>query len=179
MHALDPWYVDNLVCPVDGTRLKLDDNTLSSVNGRQYSYSVLQHFSTKDARKALGQVGCVLRRDGVAKIQMANWLGVRNLQHQAMRPFREPTAFEVRYWSLGQLRNAFEEFIDPTKITIDCYFGLGGQWADLSCMLDRHKPILTASEGLKRLSSRLPLMCCLADSVHCTATGIGVPVERH
>jgi len=134
-----------------------------------HSYSVLQHFAKDDARKALGEVGRVLRDGGTAKIQMANRLGLRSFQHQLRRRFREPTGFEVRYWPVAELRQAFGDLVGPTTITADCYFGLGWQWADRSYMLPRHKPILLASETLKRLSTVAPVMCHFADSLLCSA----------
>ncbi|MCX7362571.1 MAG: methyltransferase domain-containing protein [Alphaproteobacteria bacterium] len=135
-----------------------------------HSYSVLQHFSKENARKALDEAGRVLRPGGIAKIQMANRLGVRSLQHQVRRGFREPVVFEVRYWSVGDLRRTFEAAIGPTDITVDCYFGLGWQWVDMKYMLGKHKPILFASEMLKRLSRFFPPLRHVADSVFCTAT---------
>ncbi|NQW52521.1 MAG: methyltransferase domain-containing protein [Rhodospirillales bacterium] len=134
-----------------------------------HSYSVLQHFSKDDARRALSETGRVLKTGGLAHIQMANRIGVRSLQHQARRGFREPVMFEVRYWPVGELREAFETAIGPTKITVDCYFGLGWQWVDMKYMQARHKPILLASEALRYLSRFAPPMVHIADSVFCTA----------
>jgi 2-polyprenyl-3-methyl-5-hydroxy-6-metoxy-1,4-benzoquinol methylase/uncharacterized protein YbaR (Trm112 family) len=53
-----------------------------------YSYSVLQHFTKPDVKVALAEVNRTLKRNGLAKIQMANKWGVRSLQHQAKRGFR-------------------------------------------------------------------------------------------
>lgn len=137
---------------------------------RAYSYSVLQHFSKTDAAKTLAEVGRVLKPGGMAKIQMANRLGVRSLQHQAVRRFREPEGFEVRYWSVTDLKAAFRSAIGPTRASADCYFGLGWQWSDYAHMPAKLKLILLASEGLRKLSVGLPPMTNLADSVFLTAT---------
>ncbi|WP_428686320.1 class I SAM-dependent methyltransferase [Reyranella sp.] len=134
-----------------------------------HSYSVLQHFSKEDARRALSETSRVLTSDGLARIQMANRIGLRSLQHQAKRGFREPIMFEVRYWPIGELRKAFETAIGPTKVSVDCFFGLGWQWVDMKYMQARHKPILLASEALRQLSRLLPPMAHAADSVFCTA----------
>ena len=150
----------------DGRWLPFAEETFDTV----HSYSVLQHFSKENARKALAEVGRVLRPQGVARIQMANRLGIRSLQHQMRRGFREPVVFEVRYWPVSELRRAFEAAIGPTRVTVDCYFGLGWQWVDMKYMLPRHKPILIASEMLKRLSRFFPPLRLVADSVFCTAT---------
>ncbi|GEP56555.1 methyltransferase domain-containing protein [Reyranella soli] len=135
-----------------------------------WSYSVLQHFSKMDAKQALHQAGYVLKPGGIAKIQMANWLGIRSLYHQARRGFREPESFEVRYWSTAEIVDAFRTAIGPSTLSVDCYFGLGWQWADMKYMRATHKPILMASEILRRCSQVLTPMQHVADSVFCTAT---------
>lgn len=135
-----------------------------------HSYGVLQHFAKEDARRAFTETGRVLVEGGTAQIQMANRAGLRSLQQQWRRGFREPEGFEVRYWSLGELRQAFEAAIGPMDLTTDCYFGLGWQWRDFRHMRARYKPVLIASEGLRRASTVLPPLRRVADSVVCTAT---------
>lgn len=134
-----------------------------------WSYSVLQHFSRSDARSALHQAGRALKPGGTAKIQMANWLGIRSLYHQARRGFREPESFDVRYWSTSEIANAFTAAIGPATLGVDCYFGLGWQWVDMRYMSPLHKPILAASEVLRRCSLVFTPMTHVADSVFCTA----------
>lgn len=135
-----------------------------------HSYSVVQHLSKDDAGGVLREVGRTLRPGGVAKIQMANWLGVRNFQIRWRRGFRPPEKFDVRYWPLSELKQAFEEAIGPTRLITDCYFGLGWQWADRNVIQGHHKPILVASEVLKRLSRLFPPLTQVADSVYCIAS---------
>ncbi|HZP99353.1 MAG TPA: methyltransferase domain-containing protein [Reyranella sp.] len=137
-----------------------------------YSYSVLQHLAKDNVRLALGELKRVLKPGGSAKIQMAAKHGLRSLQHQARRGFREPVDFEVRYWPVAELARVFAELIGPTRVTTDCYFGLGWQWSDYAHMRPMHKPILIASEALKRLSNILPPLRYVADSVFCTATKV-------
>jgi SAM-dependent methyltransferase/uncharacterized protein YbaR (Trm112 family) len=135
-----------------------------------WSYSVLQHFSKDDAKKALRQAAYVLKPGGTVKIQMANWLGIRSLYHQARRRFREPQSFDVRYWSTPEIADAFTNAIGPSRLSVDCYFGLGWQWVDMKYMQATHKPILVASELLRRCSLVLPPMKHVADSIFCTST---------
>ena len=58
-----------------------------------YSYSVLQHLSKNDVKTALVEVCRVLKNSGLSRIQMAHRIGVRSLQHQIRRQFREPRGF--------------------------------------------------------------------------------------
>jgi SAM-dependent methyltransferase/uncharacterized protein YbaR (Trm112 family) len=150
----------------DGRYLPFVDGTFD----RTYSYSVLQHFSKSDARNTLTEIGRSLKLGGVARIQMANKLGIRSLQHQAARRFREPDHFEVRYYSLWELRRLFEEIIGRTWIAADCYFGLGWQMSDYRHMAGKHKVILLASELLRRTSDVVSPMRVFADSLFCEAT---------
>jgi SAM-dependent methyltransferase len=137
-----------------------------------YSYSVLQHMAKENVRLALGELRRVLKRGGYAKIQMAAKYGVRSLQHQWRRGFREPVNFEVRYWSPAELIRTFDDLIGPTVLTTDCFFGLGWQWSDFAHMRHLHKPILVASEVFKRLSAVVVPLRRVADSVFCTATKV-------
>ncbi|MDB5452165.1 MAG: Methyltransferase protein [Caulobacteraceae bacterium] len=149
----------------DGRFLPFKDASFDAA----YSYSVLQHFARKDAEATLAGVGRVLRPGGLAVIQMAAKYGLRSLQHQAGRGFREPQAFEVRYWSPSQLRAAFEQLIGPSRLRADCYFGLGWQWSDRRFMSGKLKVVLTASEALRRLSDAVPPLRQVADSLFCFA----------
>jgi 2-polyprenyl-3-methyl-5-hydroxy-6-metoxy-1,4-benzoquinol methylase/uncharacterized protein YbaR (Trm112 family) len=134
-----------------------------------YSYSVLQHFSKEDAWAAISQIGRVLKPGGIAKIQMANKWGLRSLYQQTRRALQDARAFDVRYWTIGELKSAFSSAIGKTRITADCFLGLGWQWSDFRYMTGLHKPALIASEVLKRLSDIIPPMRMMADSVFCTA----------
>ena len=92
-----------------------------------FSYSVLQHFSRSDAERAIAEIGRTLRPRGRALVQMPTVLGVRCLYHQARRGFRQPRAFDVRYWTIPALRRLFTQRIGDTSIKVDCYFGIGLQ----------------------------------------------------
>lgn len=134
-----------------------------------YSYSVLQHFGKDDVRKSLDEVCRVLELGGATKIQMANRWGIRSFQHQLARGFREAKEFEVRYWSVSELKEEFERAIGKTSIATDCYFGLGWQWSDFRFMSPKNKLILVFSEVLKRLSTIITPLGYFADSVLLTS----------
>jgi SAM-dependent methyltransferase/uncharacterized protein YbaR (Trm112 family) len=134
-----------------------------------WSYSVLQHFAPEDANAALREVGRVVRPGGLARVQMANRLGLRSLFHMARRRFRRPRDFEVRYWTPASLVAAFDQAIGPTRLDADCFLGLGLQWSDFGRMGGVGKAALLVSEAARRTSIVLPPLKLLADSLFCTA----------
>ncbi len=130
-----------------------------------YSYSVIQHFSRPDARRAIAEIGRVLRPGGIAKVQMPTRFGLRCLYHQARRGFREGRGFEVRYWTAGELARLFTAMIGPTRLDADCYFGIGLQATDAEILTLPLRRVLRASEWLKARSRRWPVLVQAADSV--------------
>jgi ubiquinone/menaquinone biosynthesis C-methylase UbiE len=135
-----------------------------------FSYSVLQHFSKEDARKALDQIRRVLQDGGLSLVQMPNAYGVRCLYHQAKRGFREPRGFEVRYWSPSELLTAFTKLIGESTMSVDGFFGLGIQKSDQNILPFRYKMIIKASEGLRHLTDSLGFLTYLADSLYVQST---------
>lgn len=134
-----------------------------------FSYSVVQHFSKADARQTLDEVARVLRPGGECFIQMPNALGVRSLQHQLRRGFREGRDFEVRYWRPGELVAAFQAAVGPAELSVDCYFGLGLQAADAPLMGPGRQRLIALSEWLRRRAESCAPLRQLADSVYLRA----------
>src|SRR5207248_7798094 len=110
-----------------------------------FSYSVIQHFSRENARKAIQEIGRVMRVNGKSLIQMPTIFGLRCIYHQARRKFREPRDFDVRYWTIPALREMFTESIGSTSFSVDCFFGLGLQAADLRLMPPTHRAAIHTS----------------------------------
>ncbi len=131
-----------------------------------FSYSVIQHFSRDDARVSLTEAGRVLRPGGSCLVQMPNRFGLRCLYHQARRGFRPARNFEVRYWSLPELHRVFASTIGPTGFSVDCFFGIGLQETDMHLMSTSRRFLIHLSEFLRRLSTHLPGLTYLADSVY-------------
>lgn len=134
-----------------------------------FSYSVIQHFSKKDARQSIASVGSVLRSDGISFVQMPNKYGLRSSYHLMKRGFSEGENFDVRYWSPMELKQTFEDAVGPTKLSVDGFFGLGIQPTDARMLPARFKAVLAASEVLRKLSQRLPILTNVADSLYVTS----------
>jgi ubiquinone/menaquinone biosynthesis C-methylase UbiE/uncharacterized protein YbaR (Trm112 family) len=135
-----------------------------------FSYSVIQHFSKADARQSFTSIAGVLKPGGSALIQMASKFGIRSAYHQLRAKFHNVGPFAVRYWSPGDLRQAFERTIGPTQVSVDCYFGLGLQPSDTHLMTPARKMVLRTSELLRALSLRVPAMLYMSDSLYLHAT---------
>lgn len=131
-----------------------------------FSYSVLQHFSKLDARRAMAQIARAVRPGGEVRIQMASATGVRSLQHIARRGFREPGEFDVRYWMPGELLSEFQRMCRDGRLEVDCYFGLGLQPTDRELYGTLGKAVLGASEALRKASAVVPALTYVADSLY-------------
>ena len=134
-----------------------------------FSYSVLQHFSRSDAARGTAEIGRVLSRNGLAKVQMPTRFGVRCLYQQARRGFADGADFDVRYWGLGELRRLFTDRIGRTRITVEGYFGIGLQQTDAHLMTAARRGVLRASRWMTAASRRLPWLTGMADSVYVEA----------
>lgn len=132
-----------------------------------FSYSVLQHFSKTSAVLAMQEAGRVLRPGGTSLIQMPNRYGIRSIYNLARRGFSEGSAFDVRYWTLPELRRTFDQAIPGhTTISVDGYFGLGIQATDKPLLPRHYQVIISASETLRKLSLHSPFMKLFADSLY-------------
>jgi SAM-dependent methyltransferase/uncharacterized protein YbaR (Trm112 family) len=135
-----------------------------------FSYSVLQHFSKPSAVEALREAARTLKPGGCSLIQMPNAFGIRSLYHQWKRGFREPAAFEVRYWTPAELVKAFTELIGPTELSVDGYFGLGIQPNDAKLLPLKHRAVIYSSEILRRMAKLFSPMRKVADSLYLRST---------
>jgi SAM-dependent methyltransferase len=134
-----------------------------------FSYSVLQHFSRADCLQAVRDIGRVLHPGGVAKVQLANVLGMRSTYHLVRRGFRKTRAFEVRYYMPGELLGMFETYIGRARLHPDCFFGLGLQTTDAAFMGVTGRLALRASEVLKSAARVFAPLKNFADSVYVEA----------
>jgi SAM-dependent methyltransferase len=134
-----------------------------------FSNGVIQHFSKENALLAFASASRVLKDGGTCLIQMATFLGIRSLQHQLCRGFRKARDFEVRYWSVPELKRTFQKLFEDVSVSSDCFFGLGLQRTDQHFMRTHVRGILMLSEGLKKLSTRASALHYIADSVYISA----------
>ena len=155
--GIDAWFV----C-ADARQLPLKADSVDF----GFSYSVLQHLSQEDVALVLTGLSKALRPGGESLIQMPTNAGLKGLLHRAKNGFKAPTGFDVRYWSLGQLKEVFNNIIGPTSFSVDCFFGIGLQAADARFMPLPFKAAISASEVLRALSNLLPPVTWLADSVY-------------
>jgi SAM-dependent methyltransferase len=146
----------------DAMRLPFAPETFDVV----FSYSVLQHFGKESARLAVKGIRRVVKTGGTSLIQMANVLGIRSLQHQLRRGFREPKDFEVRYWSPWEMKGSFNELIGESVLSVDGYFGLGMQTSDVDLMPRRYRIVVRGSEVLRKASMKAPFIGGFADSLY-------------
>ena len=134
-----------------------------------FSYSVIQHFSKPDANRTFDEAARVLSDEGGCLIQMAHAIGLRSVHHQARRGFREAREFEVRYWTMRELHEAFESRFENHDISVHCYFGLGLEPSDMALVRPAGRLAIRASEMLRKLSKPLPAMKFVADSLYVQA----------
>lgn len=130
-----------------------------------FSYSVLQHLSKENVALCLKEVSRILNEEGISLIQLPNKLGPRMLYNQ-LKFKGSDNLFRVRYWSLGEMKSAFERAIGPSSLSVDCYFGLGIQASDLHLLPAKYQLVVRLSEALRNLSQHLPLLVQVADSIY-------------
>ena len=131
-----------------------------------FSFGVLQHFSKENAKRSLDEMARVLKDGGLTSVQMPNKFGIRSFYNQVRRGFSEGEGTDVRWWSPAELMKTFTEKFGKTKMTVDCYFGLGVQKNDADLLPLPFKIIVHSSEALRGLSNKLPFMMKVADSVY-------------
>jgi 2-polyprenyl-3-methyl-5-hydroxy-6-metoxy-1,4-benzoquinol methylase len=144
----------------DARQLPFPDDSFDLV----FSYSVLQHLPKRDVALAAGEVGRVVRPGGTAWIEMPNARGLLNTLRRAGRGFAEGSGFDVRYWTVAELRQTFAA-IGTVELLADGFLTLNPQVADLDLLRPRHRPVVRLSDALCRASLRAPFLVRVADSV--------------
>jgi len=154
--------IDAQFVVADALRLPFQDKTFDYI----FSYSVLQHLSRDDCEKITREAGRVSNDNAELMIQMANMFGIRSLYHLARRGFRSGSGFDVRYYSPNQLVRMFEKNYGHSRLSVDCYFGLGIQAADRHVVSTPKRLVIDASEFLRSAAGHLPFLRYAADSLY-------------
>lgn len=133
-----------------------------------FSYSVLQHVHRSRMLECLEDIHRILKNDGVCMLEFPTKHGIGNSLRfvSRTRPQEDdPLSWCVRYYRLRELRVIFERLFGSFAFHPDCYFGIGVQALDIDILPIRYRPIVYASEWLKKLSVHLHVLQKLADSV--------------
>ena len=131
-----------------------------------FSFSVIQHFDKKDATICVKQIARVLKKLSVSYIQMPNVYGFRNFIHQLKRLFKEPRDFEVRYWTLSELKNLFQMTIGYTELFADSYLNLNPDIGNIDFLPYNYRFVIYFSEFLKKINKIMPGLINCADSIY-------------
>jgi hypothetical protein len=97
---------------------------------------------------------------------MPNKYGIRSFYNNWRRGFTEGEGFDVRYWTPSELVKTFKEKFGETKMTTDCYFGLGIQKSDVDLLPLHFKMVVHSSEILRKISGVVSPLVKFADSVY-------------
>jgi SAM-dependent methyltransferase len=145
-----------------------------------FSYSVLQSLAKDDVRAVLREMARVTEDSGAVRVQMANILGLRRIMKTAaetgydlFRGLRDPSytpwVFRVRAWTPKEIVRCFEELVGPTTLSIDGFFTLNAQLADVDLLRLRYAAVVHASRALTRFARIVPPLLNVADSLYAQA----------
>jgi SAM-dependent methyltransferase/uncharacterized protein YbaR (Trm112 family) len=137
-----------------------------------YSYGVFQHFSKEHANEAIAELARVTEMSGTVLVQMANRFGLRQA-YNATRAWisSNDDEFRIRYWTPRELQTTFARLVGPCELSVDGFFALNPQPADLDMLARRYAAVVRTSEALRRLAARqrCRLVGHVADSVYVRA----------
>jgi hypothetical protein len=166
MNSLAPELLRIIVCPRDKQTLREEGEFLVCPKADRYRTA-----ERKGAVQiVLPEIRRMLSDGGEAPVQLPNVFGLRSLYHEFRRGFREARDFEVRYWTIPELKTIFSRMIGPLEVTVDGYFSLNAQVSDVGFMPRRYRAIVYTSECLRRLSAYVPALRYVADSLYVCAS---------
>jgi SAM-dependent methyltransferase/uncharacterized protein YbaR (Trm112 family) len=132
-----------------------------------FSFSVLQHFSRADVEHTLRSLAPAMKPGATSKLHILNWLGLRSLQVQLRRGFREgDRQFDTRYWSLPDALQIFRSVLGASRshIEVDGFF-VQARYEDRKLLTPANRLILDLSRLLTALSRAVPPLARFADNV--------------
>lgn len=136
---------------------------------RVFSYSVLQHAHRAKTLECIHDIHRVLKTNGFCMLEFPTRYGIGNsIRFVSTRRRDEEddaASWCVRYYRLSELKEMFVRVFGNAGIHPDCYFGIGVQASDIDILPLRYRPIVYASEWIKRIAVRIPFLQKMADSV--------------
>jgi Methyltransferase domain len=138
--------------------------------GGVFSYSCIQHFSKKNAEIILSEVSRVMKLQAKSVIQMPNKAGIRSMVTLGRRMFSEGAEFDVRYYSIPELLQFFENRIGKSKWYVDCFLGLNVHARDRGLIPPSKRWIVDLSGAFLWTSKKFPFIRRFSDSVFVTST---------
>jgi len=130
-----------------------------------FSFSVLQHFSRENVDRTLQSLAPLMKQDGISMLHILNRLGLRSLQVQLQRGFREGSdQFDTRYWSIPDALETFGARLGPSRVEIDGFF-VQARYEDRHLLTVGNRFILEISRALTKLSRVIPFMDRFADNI--------------
>jgi len=133
-----------------------------------FCYSVLQHLERSLVREFFREVSRLLKPGGTCLVQLPNTYGFYNILRQLKRGFREaaPGSFEMRYWTRTAIRHAVQDAgLKNLCIRADGFLSQNPQVSDLDLLSGGGKLIVLASEAARKVSTVVPLLARVADSL--------------
>jgi 2-polyprenyl-3-methyl-5-hydroxy-6-metoxy-1,4-benzoquinol methylase len=130
-----------------------------------FSFSVLQHLSRENVELTLQSLSPLMKQGGTSMLHIINWLGLRSLQVQLRRGFRDgPDQFDTRYWSIPDALETFSKKLGPSRVEIDGYF-VQARYEDRHLLTASNRAILEISRALTKASHVVPLLSRVADNI--------------
>ena len=138
--------------------------------GGVFSYSCIQHFNKQQADIILSEVSRVMKPQAKSVIQMPNKAGIRSMLVLGRRMFSEGAEFDVRYYSISDLRRLFENRIGKSEWYVDCFFGLNVHARDRDLIPPSKRWIVDLAEVFLWASKKCPFIGRFSDSVFVSST---------
>lgn len=130
-----------------------------------FSFSVLQHFSHKNVELTIESLAPLMKAGGTSKLHILNWIGLRSLQVQLSRGFRDgPDEFDTRYWSIRDALRVFGARLGPSRVEVDGYF-VQARYEDRDLLTATNRTMLEISHALTAAARTVPLLGKFADNV--------------
>ena len=139
----------------------------SGVFDKVFSYSVLQHAHRTRCMACINEIFRLLLPGGQCCLEFPVSHGLANWRFQFRRQRTDdPESWDVRYYSRRELRDMAQPVFDGVHLEPDCFLGIGVRPEDMDMLPLKYKAVVVASEVLKAIAHRVPIVQWLSDSVY-------------